>query len=242
MTRNTTMNFSKRFVLLSICFGLFLAAGGCKAAPAEKPTAYLGDTSKMTKMDELPFNQSWYDHQVNWEGFKEVYVAPVHTEYIHQQSWWEKANFSGNREEAVKEAADYLQSSVKTAFREDPKHKLMVVDKPGPDTMVMELALTELVPTKAWLNVAGYAGVMMALDHGTVAMEGKIRKGADKKVIGMFADREKGKAALVSAADLTWSSHAHHIMDDWSEQFVEIMNTKEGVQVSSASTVTLKPW
>lgn len=242
MSRNTTMKFSMRYTLLLFCLGLLFAAGGCKAAPADKPSAYLGDTSKMTKLEELPFNQAWYDHQINWDNFKEIYVAPVHTEYIHQQSWWDKTNFSGNREEAVKEAAQYLQEAVKTAFRKDPKHKLMVVDSPGPDTMVLELALTELVPTKAWLNVVGYAGVMMALDHGTAAMEGKIRKGGNEKVIGMFADREKGKTALLSAADLSWKSHAHHIMDDWGEQFVAIMNAKEGEKISSALTVTLKPW
>ena len=180
--------------------------------------------------------------RINWDDFKEIYVAPVNTNYIHKQDWWDKANFSGDRKEAVKEAAHYMQDAVKKAFMQDPKHKLMVVDKPGPDTLVMEVALTELLPTKAWLNAVGYAGIWMALDHGTVAMEGRVREGTNGKIVGMFADREKGKTALLSAADLTWKSHAHHIMEDWGEQFVAVMNAKNGEKVSSASTVTLKPW
>lgn len=72
--------------------------------------------------------------------------------------------------------------------------------------------------------------------------EARLVDGGTKQVIAMFADREQGKEALISAKDVTWYGHAYGIVDDWADQAVEIANTPEGGEVSDTSPITLKPW
>ena len=83
---------------------------------------------------------------------------------------------------------------------------------------MLELALTELVPTRTVLNLAGYVILGIPVDWGTTAIEGRARAGKAGPAIAKFKDREHGQAALVSVADVFWYAHAKHTMDAWAEK------------------------
>ena len=114
-------------------------------------------------------------------------------------------------------------------------------DSAGPDTVVLEMALVELVPTKAWQNTITMAFIG-AWSHGAVAMEARVREGSSGKVIVAFKDREFGKTAALSAADYTWHMHATDIIDDWAKQMVEIVNAEPDERVKVASPLNFRPW
>ena len=115
--------------------------------------------------------------------------------------------------------------------------------RPGSRTVILEMALVELVPTKVWLNTVT-VGLTTGtpVNRGTVAIEGRIRDGASGKVIATFADREVSKASIVNRADLTWYFHAHRIIDEWAAQLVALVNARESEIVKRSSPFTLKPW
>lgn len=227
--------------LLGLAGAVALAAPGCKAKPAP-PSGFLQQTEKMAEPEDLPFHRAWYDKDADWDKFTEIYVAPVNVDYLAEMTWWDQVAFAGDNKEDAKELGAYARQRIVKAFREDPNQKLRVVDKPGPHTIILEMAIVELKPTNAWLNAAGYGGAGVALDKGTVAIEARLVDGGTKQVIAMFADREQGKEALISAKDVTWYGHAYGIVDDWADQAVEIANTPEGGKVSDTSPITLKPW
>jgi len=122
-------------------------------------------------------------------------------------------------------------------------------------TLILELAVTELVPSKAVLGVLGIAafavtpvvgvpvGAAAAMaNDGWIAVEGRVRDGATQRVVAMFADREKAKTRILDLQAVTWYGHAYEIIEDWSGQLVQLANTPKDVQVEDSAAFTLMPW
>ena len=99
-----------------------------------------------------------------------------------------------------------------------------------------------MVPTKVWLNLAGYALLWMAVENGSIAMEGKIIDGKDNRVVGMFMDREKGRTSLINVKDITWYSHANAVIVEWAQQGVDIVNSEDDDIIEDTCSFTLLPW
>lgn len=237
--------------LLSLAL-VALALVGCKADEAQS-TGYT-DASKMEKDPSMPFQKTWIKPGFDKTRYSKLYVAPVNTEYMLKMTDWQK----GERQEQITadtaKLALYTQDRIKKAFREDPQQRMQILDEPttDPDALVLEMAITEVVPSKVTLNALGYApfGIGMtvtavrsiAKDVSTVATEARIRDAATNEIVFMIADREAEQMAPVSVRGLTWYSHAEAIIDIWAEQLVKIANRKPGETVKGMDTITLKPW
>ena len=234
------MKTSSRIVYPAVLIMAMFILVGCKAAPAP-PAGFIQDHEIMVKDDKSPFHRAWYDPNTDWDGFTQVLVAPVNTHYLNEADWWESATFTADRRKDSHRIANYMQTKVRNAFNSDPQKRFEPAESPGPRTLTLEMALVELVPTKVWLNAVGTI-FAVTVDHGSVAMEAKVRDGVSGNVIATFADREHGKSSLVSVANLTWYSHAEHIIDDWAAQIVEVMKTGGTKPVEDSPTFTLQPW
>jgi hypothetical protein len=230
-----------RYALLAalVC----LAAHGCKAAPT-KTTAFLGGPEGMVSVPTVKtFHILWAKPKVNWDKFKKIHIAPVNMDYVRNMKWYEDLSMSSRDPEGIRDLAEYTRRTFIEAHRKNRhKNALSVVDRPDAETFVLELAITEVVPTNAWLNALGYVGIMMAVDKGSVAMEGRGRDGGTGEVVLKMADREKGKQSLVSVKDLTWHAHARAIIEEWAEQSVAIVNAEEYAVVQDSSWWDWRPW
>jgi hypothetical protein len=238
-------------LLLGLC-ALSLGLVGCKADPA-KGTGFT-NTKEMDKDPSLPFQRSWIKPGFDKSRYTKLYVAPVNTEYMLKITDWQK----GTRKEEIQadtaKLAVHARNELKKAFREDPKHRMEILDEPtsDPDALTLEVAITEVVPSKVVLNALGFVpfGIGMTLnavrmvgkDTSTVALEGRIRDSASGEVVAMFADREAQQMALVSVRGLTWYGHAQTAISQWSKQLVAIANRKPGETVKDTGPFTLKPW
>jgi hypothetical protein len=220
--------------------------GGCKADPAEEPTGFLGKKHPLYRYPTLEcFQRIWYDKNFKgWDKFKKIYFAPVNVDYVINMNWWNHVSVEFDRKASIENLGKYMREAFIKAHKENkhPKYALKVVDKPDAETVVVEMAITEVVPTKVWLNAAGYFFLYSAIDQGVVAMEARIKDGATGKVFMKVMDREKGRITLVNVRDLTWYSHAHVIMDDWAAQSVEFVNSEENDIIEDSSPFTLLPW
>ena len=249
-------------MILRHCTIVLILAGallsGCKAKPAPE-SGFLDESQMMKRNPDIPFNKGFWDRSVPQTKFTEIYVAPVNTKYVLAQNFWERANEMQVTEEQVRKALDeiakYTQESFKKAAASDPNKRLTVVEKPGPNTIVLEAAIVQLVPSKVVLNALGFVswiptavtvvGSTIASSEdqgkGVIAIEARLRDGGTGNVVGMFADREHPPVALVDIKALNWWAPCKAVIDDWSRQFIELANNP-GRKVADTKTFELLVW
>jgi hypothetical protein len=246
---------SPRAITLLVLFAAVFGGIGCirKAQPA-KVSGFIPEKD-LEKPTDLPFHHAWRKSGADWSRYTEIYIAPWNTEYLREMTWWERLERGEKVKEDAQELALYAQTAFREAFRNDPKHRFVVVDLPGANSLVAEFAITEVVPNKVVLDALGYAAgpavgaagtvaanVQTATTHSTVSFEARMRDGATKEVVAMFADRESEKFSIVNVKDLTWYGHAKSIIDEWASQFVRMANAQPGEIVKDSAPFDLRPW
>jgi hypothetical protein len=183
------------------------------------------------------------------ELFSKVYFAPVSTAHLKQQGWWASQSSIKQQQLEVdaRELARNFNQSLVTAARNDPSRRLTVVGQPGPDTLTVEMAITELVPAKAYWNAAATAagfvvpgaGLLGAAGSGSVAIEGRMRDGNTGAVIATFRDRMKDKVAVVNIDSYTWYGGSAANLDEIAVKTARVLNANPGEVVSQSSPITL---
>ena len=155
----------------------------------------------------------------------------------------------------VKELALYSKS-FRDAFAHDPSKRFNVVDNSGPNTLVAEMAITELVPSSPALGalaIGGQAARKLAValgskagakaaETGIIAIEMRLKDGGTGAIVATMADRESAKVAPIDVQAVTWYGFAEEVIDDWAEQFVQLANTPLTQQIEDSSTFRLSPW
>jgi hypothetical protein len=225
---------------------------GCKAAPAAD--VGFADPKFLKHDPSIPFDKFWRDPSVDWKQYDKIYVAPVNTDYMLKTTAWQQGQPKAQIEADSRKLADHAHDSIVKAFRDDPNHRFAVVDDAvhDPHTLVFEVALIEVVPSKVLLNALGFApfwvgtGISVlrtaANDKSTAAFEARVSDAATGKYVIYAADREAEQFAPVDLRGLTWYSDAEGIMDEWAKQFVEIADRKPGQKIEAAPTFRLLPW
>lgn len=221
------------------CIVLLALSAGCRA-PAAPDAGFLQDPGALEPNVNEPFDESWFKAGVDLRSYRQVSIAPVDTAHLLKMDWWSKASLAQRPEAAeAQRLGGYFEEQLREAFRKT--NGPQVVSTAGPGTLVIELSIVEVVPTKAWLNVIGYATIG-ALSHGVTAFEGRLRDGGTGEVLARFKDREYGQFAPISAADLTWYVHSRDTIRDWAEEIAEVCESAPGKRIDRASTITLRPW
>jgi len=252
----------RRRLLLALVFaivcssGCSLATSVLKAGPAPD-SGFLPTPERMAEHRErAPFHRLWIEDGFHVRDYHRLAVASVNTDHALARSTWAKVNLREFEvEDDLKGIAREFQSIVIDAFRKSPTNQFAIVDAPDDQTLVLELAITELVPSKAFLATIGLAawaaplevgvpvGAMAAFaESGWTAMEGRVRIGPDGPVVIMFADREQAKMRVVDLQSITWYGHARESMHDWADQLVALANTPHEFKVEDSSGFALLPW
>jgi hypothetical protein len=249
-----------RTVIVALVGLVLLAAqGGCKAKPAPN-SGFLENSDLMTQHNNSPFQRSYWNKKHDPAAYTEIMVAPVNTNYVLAQNIWEKTSAVNVTEAQIRHdiqaLADYTQQSFVNAAANDPRKRFKVVDRAGPHTVILEVALVQVVPSKAVMNALGYVSWVPAVvqtagslgtgsedaGKGVVAIEARFRDGATGEVVGMFADRERPKTAIVDLKALTWWEPAKAIMDEWAGQLIELANHPLGTTVKDSPAFELLVW
>jgi hypothetical protein len=226
---------------------VLLASLLCSACHTPAPDAGFIKNPELLKKDpSMPFDDIWIKAGTDLRLYKKVYVAPVDATHLLKMSWWDKFDLSqasaGTSSQAeAKYLTGWFRDKVVAAFKGDKAYGYQIVDSPDKETLIVELAIVEVVPTKVWLNSMSYA-IAGAIDTGATAIEGRFRDGGNQEPIFSFKDKRAGPYSLVSIADLTWYMHAKDTLSDWADLFVEVCKKAPGEHVSSPLPFTLLPW
>jgi hypothetical protein len=229
---------------------------GARPAP---DSGFLFDGDRLAPQPHAPFDRAWLAPGVSFADYDAVYVAPVDTSHVLGMSLWDKLNVrAGAVPGDVHALARELHDDIEYAFIDDPQHHFAVLDDPlavDERAVVLEVALTELVPNKAELGIVGLASwagpleiavpvatVAAFLQQGEVAFELRVRDGASGEVIAMAADRETGPMRVIDLRSLTWYGNAHEILHAWAHEIVDAADTSLDQPVSHLSYFTIMPW
>lgn len=214
---------------------------GCRADPAPD-AGFITNPSVMAPKSDLPFDAVWLKENVDLRTYAKVYIAPIDTTHLLAQDWWDRANFApGQEKDQADYLANYFRDRLAKEFKDDDEKQYQVVDAPDKDTLIIELAIVEVIPTKTWLNIIGYAAIG-GISEGTTAFEGRLRDGRTQEVIAEMKDREFGQMSLLSISDFTWCRHSEHTIRIWSEDLVKMCSRAPNEEISSMDTFTLRPW
>jgi hypothetical protein len=240
-------------ILIAVSLGLSLMVSGCASLKAA-PSAGAGfvPMAQMAKQKDLPFQKVWFQTGVDFKRYKSIYIPKVHTGFLLQSNWWQQNFRQGQMQEDLATMAQYMQDEFKTAFANDPQRRFQVVEAPQKDSLTLELALTELVPSNVALSVLEYApyggGTAVRVmeratgAESTVAFEAKMKDSATGDVLAMFADRQVKKIRIIDFKAFTWYAHGREIIREWAEQFVKLANQRPGEVIEGSSAFTLMPW
>ncbi|WP_295447522.1 DUF3313 family protein [uncultured Thiodictyon sp.] len=201
----------------------------------------------------LPFDKAWIADGIDWSAFKSIAIAPVNTQYLIQSQWWQQNLRQGLMQKDAQAIALYMRQQFANAFRSDPRQRFRVVEAAGPDSVILELALTELVPSNVVVEAAALAapkGSGLAISAAeqvagtvaTVAFEARVKNAKTGQVIAMFADREQPKINPVDLKQLTWYAEAQEIIGDWANEAVKVAGMRSDEIVKPAPLFSLKPW
>jgi hypothetical protein len=226
----------------SLALAFFLS---CRADPAPD-AGFLDNPELMVKEKQLPFNAIWFKDGFDFKNYDSVVIKDIDTSHLLKLDWWDKAviAFKTKKFSPAAEAqylARYYKEQLAKSFSSNKDQSFAVLAEPKDSSLIVELALVEVVPTKVWLNSISYL-LIGPVSLGSTAMEGRLRDAKTGLVVCEFKDRELGQMDLVSIADLQWYSHSKHTIDNWADKIVEIFFAGPQGKVSASSTVTLRPW
>jgi hypothetical protein len=240
---------------LAGCAATTSTSNELKAAVVEPaPNAgFIKEPERQTKREDLPFQKVWIKPDFDKSGYKELYVAPVNTNYMLEMSWLHKmssANWFGGVKKDIDELAVYFHDRVVKEFQEDPNKRFKVIDQQvyaGQPALSLELALIEIDPSAPVLHAAGWAAPGGTVAAGAVnqrraAFEGRLRDLQTGEVVATFADRNMQDVGPIDLTRYTWYGPAKTIMDKWAKLFVQVANRKPGEVVTDPVAFTLRPF
>ena len=237
-------------LLLCACESAYEGAYEVMKADPLPPTSFLPDHQLLIDQNaSFPFNRMWYDKDMDWKRITKMKFTAVDVSHMLSENWWDKiseANVAKMKND-VPELAEYTRNSFIRNIRRDTGNHFAVVDNVDEHTAIVQIALVQLVPTKAFFNAVGTTvgffipGVSFinVVNSGCVAMECKIIDGKTGKVIAMLTDRAKDESAIIDINGYTWYGHAKEMIDEWAKGFAKISVAKDPTKIKREFPISL---
>lgn len=239
-------------ILAVVILGLSMLSGCASMKAAPSKGAGFVPMQQMAKNEDLPFQKVWIKSGLNLKGYKTICIQPVNTDHLLQSDWWQQGFRKGKMKEDLAEMAGFMRLEFQSAYRNDPYSRFRVVETPEKGSLMLDLALTELVPCNVAFSVLEYApyggGTAMRLleratgAESTVAFEAKIKDADTGETLAMFADRQAKKIRIIDLKGFAAYSHDRDIIKEWADQFVKMANRRPGEVIEGSRTFTLSPW
>ncbi len=229
---------STRFrpLLIVLLLGAFAA---CKAMPSPN-AGFILERPEAKLPPDLPFHSAWFKPAVDLRAYDRIMIAKVDTSHL-LATHGVLTKGTGDREAQIAELAAYAESAFRKAFQNDPKRLFRVVESPGPRTLNLEVALTEVVPARPVVNAVTFLFIYRPVQQGTLAMEGRIRDAKSGSVLVTFSDRENAKFSVIHVDDFNRTGHGKAIIDEWAGQLVRVLNRRPGEVIKDPSRFRLNP-
>jgi len=238
---------------------MFFVLSGCSALKAS-PNKLLYFVPSPEHLAEVrtraPFHLYWVSNSTEYylqkKKYGKVFVSPVNIDKVNDLHSRKIKNFLARtlRIEESEELARYFEQKLRLELQNREGKFLIIVDEKENETVQVNLALINIVPTSPAINlvgtVAGFfipgGGLASYFGEGSVAMEGFVEDSGTGEIYEKFADREGQKTAPFSLKDYQRYAHIREVIDDWAMQIAELLNTPAEHTVEDSLPVSLKPY
>ena len=226
-----------RLLLLAVLPVCLTGCGVDQVVDRTEPTRFLTSTgTKISeKSDRLPFEHAWKNPSVDLSKYKNIVVRPVTTAYLRTEKWEESKSAAIPTKRAYQKRcqalASYWTKSLNKAFSSPVCTYYKTTNANQPDTLVLEVALTEVRFPRTDTPANGSAvPVSNAINptSGTpvCAFESRTRDGASGKLISTASDRRGPDINLGEPKSADLSAGNKGICDEWSQQLMQRSNTE----------------
>jgi len=241
---------------------LFVVTGtvflvGCQSH-VEQKIIFLKNPQLLKHYELIPVGKVWKDSSSILSKYDKIIVNSVITSKQLEKSTLEKLNLgslTGLEKSSFLAFTKYTENAFKKAVQKDKRLKL--VDKPGKNTLILQLALVKVVPGKPLFGIlrnvpipVGKAAFIitpaakitgLAVDDmkGSVAIEGELIDSKTGKVVAMFADNRSETPAIINIRAMSTYGTPKKIVDAWAVLFVKALNRKPGAKLDAPASFKL---
>lgn len=214
-----------RFAVATLAVSSLLTLVACSStrqARSVTESGFLTDYSQLQKGKGNQAKRVYVAPGVDWTKYTKIYIQPVEL--------WKSEDTNSPLGELSKENQDMLTSYLYTSLNNELQKSYSIVDKPGPDTLVLRSAITEakksgpvrnlmttLVPFGIAANLLKTVAFGKGIGVGDVQVEAELLDGATNQRLAAAMDRRVGTKALRTKFDGTWGD-VKLAFDYWSER------------------------
>jgi len=238
----------KNFLLGCGAAALLALLASC-ASNDDQKTVFIEDAARMKPDPRVPVQRIWRDPSVSMAHYDKIIIKNVRTDLQLDKSWAEyngAHTILGEDDEDLKALAVYMKKTFCAAIQDD-KCRMKLTDKPGPNTVILELAIVKVVANKPLLEMGSTVGmavikpislclipVKSVLAKETrsplcayLAVEGKILDSMTGRELIVFTLDGSEKSALFDLNKYTSPyANVREIVDRWSVKLVEAINNR----------------
>ena len=232
---------------------LLLAACAVKERTEPVVATFLDGVPVESSMQDIPFMHSWIDPQAKISAYSTLYIKPVRTDLLPEEMWLRSRGLAvSSADEFQKDAAviaRYFRIRLLSELKSTESQRFTVVDAPDATSLVLEIALTELVLSEPLVRAAALAvpfpGIDLALSTISdphVSFAARFTSPDGKHLIATAADRRFPPVRLIDLNKLRARSSAREIVAHWARQLAQSIQLDEFKKVEGNSWFSILPW
>lgn len=221
-----------------------------------RSTPFLVHGSELSKGGKLPVTGTWVGDEQRLiqtaSRAEKILIREISSEYaakaIDDSTKTERAK--RYRKEELVEVVRYMKESFRGRILARAVRPIEIVEEAGPNTLILELALVEVIPTgtaaTAIGTVGGFllpgSGILASLARGTVAMEGRVRDAETGEVLFEFKDRSSDRVSLFSIKDYQEYGHIRAVISRWADEYARLQAQNFEGKIPKALPFTFDPF
>jgi uncharacterized protein DUF3313 len=203
----SSMNVTNVFLsCLVILFGLYACAG-----QSTSRNGFLNDYSKLQHNPRYKGSKIYTNPETPLKNYSRFIVNPVQVRLSSIGA------YRGADASKQQEISQYAHQQFVSALQ---KGGYEVVTNPGPGTLILRSALTEVAPSE--LKPGSY---LMNISLGGASIEAEFVDALSGEVVVAVTESQRGKKITTGANDY---ENAKNVIDRWAEKLVKLMDEEHG--------------
>jgi hypothetical protein len=242
----------RRFLIATVTSLLLLA---CAVKERTEPVVetFLEGSPRESSIPDIPFLHSWIAPQETPIPYSSLYVKPVRTDLLPEDMWLRSRGLAvSSKEEFQKDAAiiaRYFRIRLLSELKSTSSQLFRVVESPDNNSLILEIALTELVLSEPLVRAAALAvpfpGVDLAvstISDPHVSFAARFTSPDGTKLVATAADRRFPPIRLIDLNKLRARSSAREIIAHWARQLAQAIQLDDFNKVEGNSWFSILPW
>lgn len=240
---------------LTVCVFVTLASiAGCSVAGRFTPlkTTFLEDVDVNAKKENLPFDHSLVQKNAKKSDYQYIMIKPVRTDLLDKTVWINSTSAlilsEADYMAKANDVAKYFDEQLVKEMAESKDQRLKLISAPQPNTLILEIALTELEFSHPLARagslaspIPGTGAAVSALSDPHAAFAARMTDAQTGQLLATAGDRKFAPTRIIDLNKYTVSSSVREICALWAKSLAEAAQG-DGFSKVEEKTWTLMPW